>query len=186
MGLWRGVLASAVEVFGRVWERARARGGWLAWFRYRRAEPSGILIKAMLQITDEISLEDSEIVVKFVRSGGPGGQHVNKVATAVQLRFDAAGSSSLPDDVRERLTELAGNRMSDDGILTIEASRFRSQKRNREDAVERLVELLRRAAEKPKQRRDTKPTARAVQRRLQDKRRRATVKDTRRTVHEED
>jgi ribosome-associated protein len=69
----------------------------------------------MLQITDEISLEDSEIVVKFVRSGGPGGQHVNKVATAVQLRFDAAGSSSLPDDVRERLTELAGNRMSDDG-----------------------------------------------------------------------
>ena len=140
----------------------------------------------MLHVTEDLAIDESELQVKFVRSGGPGGQHVNKVATAVQLRFDAGASPSLPEDVRARLVRLAGNRISDDGIVTIEANRFRSQKRNREDALERLVELLRRAAEKPKERRRTKPTAGARKRRLEDKRHRSTVKDKRRPVQDED
>ena len=140
----------------------------------------------MLHVTEDLAIDESELQVKFVRAGGPGGQHVNKVATGVQLRFDAGGSPSLPEDVRARLVGLAGNRISDDGIVTIEANRFRSQKRNREDALERLVELLRRAAEKPKERRRTKPTAGARKRRLEDKRHRSTVKEKRRPVHDED
>ena len=137
----------------------------------------------MIDITEDFAIDESEIEVKFVRSGGPGGQHVNKVATAVQLRFD---STSLPDGVRERAVELAGNRISDEGIVTIEASRFRSQKRNREDAVERLVELLQKAAEKPKKRRKTKPSRQATKRRLEEKRRRSDVKETRRPIQHED
>lgn len=140
----------------------------------------------IIHINNELSIDEAELEVKFVRSGGPGGQHVNKVATGVQLRFDAGASPSLPDDVRARLVGLAGNRISDDGIVTIEASRFRSQKRNREDALERLVELLRRAAEKPKVRRRTKPTAGARKKRLEDKRHRSTVKEKRRPIHHDD
>ena len=140
----------------------------------------------MIYVTEDLAIDESELEVKFVRSGGPGGQHVNKVATAVQLRFDAGGSPSLPEDVRARVAKLAGNRISYDGIVTIEANRFRSQKRNREDAVERLLELLRRAAEKPKERRPTKPTAGATRRRLEDKRHRSTVKEKRRPVQDED
>ena len=140
----------------------------------------------MIYVSEDLAIDESELEVKFVRSGGPGGQHVNKVATAVQLRFDAGGSPSLPEDVRRRVVELAGNRISYDGIVTIEANRFRSQKRNREDAVERLLELLRRAAEKPKERRATKPSKRATRRRLDDKRHRSAMKEQRRPVHNED
>lgn len=140
----------------------------------------------MLRITPSLALDDSELELKFVRSSGPGGQHVNKVATAVQLRFDVLASPTLPDDVRDRLIKLAGNRISDEGVLTIEASRYRSQTRNREDAVARLIELVRRATVRPKTRRATRPSANAKRRRLEDKRRRASTKQRRRPVHEED
>ena len=136
----------------------------------------------MVRITRTITVDDSELKLNFVRSSGPGGQNVNKVATAVQLRFDVAGSLSLPDDVRERLTRVAGKRISGDGILVIDARRFRTQERNRDDAIERLVALLRRAAQKPKPRRKTKPTLASKKRRLETKRRRGQVKGLRRAV----
>jgi ribosome-associated protein len=139
----------------------------------------------VVQATDSILIPETELAFSFIRASGPGGQNVNKVASAVQLRFDAAASPSLPDDVRERLLRLAGTRVTADGIVVIEARRFRSQHRNREDAVERLVRLIRRAAEKPKKRRKTRPTRASVERRLEDKQRRSRVKNSRRPVKEE-
>lgn len=130
----------------------------------------------MIPITPAIHLDDSELQERFIRSPGPGGQNVNKVATAVQLRLDVGGSLSLPALVKQRLVRLAGRRVSNEGVLTIEAHRFRTRERNREDALERLVELIRRAAHQPKPRKKTKPTRGSKERRLDSKRRRAQTK----------
>lgn len=131
----------------------------------------------MIEITRRITLDERELELSFVRASGPGGQHVNKTETAVQLRFDVRRSPSLPDPVRTRLERLAGSRLTQDGVLILTADRFRSQMRNREDAVERLVELIREAAAPPPPpRRPTKPTLGSKQRRLEGKSRRAGVK----------
>jgi ribosome-associated protein len=140
----------------------------------------------MLQITPSISIDDSEIEERFVRASGPGGQNVNKVATAVQLRFDAGRSASIHDEVRARLTAIAGSRMTADGVLVIDARTFRTQAQNREAARERLVELLRRAAVRPKRRRKTRPSGASRLQRLDSKRRRANTKQGRRGVAGDD
>ena len=130
----------------------------------------------MIQITPELAIHEGEIQEEFIRASGPGGQNVNKVASAVQLRFDAARSPSLPEDVRKRLARLAGKRMTAEGVLIIEARRYRTQSRNRDDAMERLLALIKRAAEPPKPRVKTKPTAASNERRLAVKRRRSETK----------
>ncbi|MGD9769377.1 MAG: alternative ribosome rescue aminoacyl-tRNA hydrolase ArfB [Pseudolabrys sp.] len=133
----------------------------------------------MLRITDQIAIDEREIEEQFVRSSGPGGQNVNKLETAVQLRFDVRRSPSLPDGVRARLEKLAGSRLTRDGVLVIIAQRHRTQERNRQDARDRLVELVQRAAVVPKRRRPTRPTAGSQKRRLESKKRRGTVKGLR-------
>ncbi len=139
----------------------------------------------MIHITRNIVLDEREVREEFVRASGPGGQNVNKVATAVQLRFDAANSPALTDEIRARLARLAGRRMTDDGVLIITAQRFRTQNRNRQDAMDRLVELIRGAAEPPKRRRKTKPPPASKERRLEGKRRRSQTKQLRRSVSPE-
>ncbi|HEV7372877.1 alternative ribosome rescue aminoacyl-tRNA hydrolase ArfB [Arenibaculum sp.] len=130
----------------------------------------------MIRVTHLISLDESELQEEFVRASGPGGQHVNKTETAVQLRFDVAGSPNLPPDVKARLVKLAGSRMSSSGVLIIVGDRYRSQLRNREDVRERLIDLIRDATVVPKTRRPTKPSYGAKQRRLEGKAKRAEVK----------
>jgi len=134
---------------------------------------------ARITITDAISLGEDELVESFVLASGPGGQNVNKVSSAVQLRFDVAHSPSLGDEVRARLSSLAGQRLTKDGVIVISARSHRSQERNRADARARLVELIRRAATPPKPRRPTKPTRASKERRLDSKIRRAKLKRNR-------
>jgi ribosome-associated protein len=134
----------------------------------------------MIHITQRISISESEIEERFIRSSGPGGQNVNKVATGVQLRFDAAHCPSLSEPVRRRLAALAGTRMTREGVLTIDARQFRTQEQNRRDARERLLGLLRKAAQQPKRRRATRPSPASKARRLEAKRHRAAVKQMRR------
>ena len=136
----------------------------------------------MIQVTDTIALNENEIQLEFIRASGPGGQNVNKVSTVVQLRFDAAGSSVVNDAIYERLKKIAGRRMTTAGVLILKANRFRSQDQNRQDAVNRLVLLIQRAMEKPKQRRPTRPSAASRQRRLAAKRRRSEIKSRRKTI----
>jgi ribosome-associated protein len=130
----------------------------------------------MIRITATIAIDEREIAESFIRSSGPGGQNVNKLATAVQLRFDVRHSRFLPDEVRARLEKLAGRRITRDGVLVITAERHRTQDRNRQDARERLVALIRQAAIRPKPRRATKPTAGSRERRIKAKKRRSGIK----------
>ena len=130
----------------------------------------------MIRITDHISIDESELDESFIRSSGPGGQNVNKLSTAVQLRFDVRRSPSLPGDVRGRLERLAGRRLTRDGVLIITAQNQRTQERNRADALDRLVELIRQAAVRPIPRRATKPTKASRRRRLDSKKRRSGIK----------
>lgn len=136
----------------------------------------------MIQVTRTIAIDESEIKLRFIRASGPGGQKINKVATAVQLRFNVTRSAALPDDVRDRLLHLAGKRVSRGGELVIDARRFRTQERNRQDAIDRLVALIQKAAKRPKARRKTKPSLASKKRWLDAKRRRSEVKRMRKPV----
>jgi len=136
--------------------------------------------KGMIYITPTIAIDESEIKQEFIRASGPGGQNVNKVSTAVQLRFNVARSPSLPDDIRKRLAHLAGRKITEDGVLIIHAQRFRTQERNRQDAFDRLVKLIRKASERPKVRRKTRPTLQSKRRRLEAKHHRSEAKRMRR------
>jgi ribosome-associated protein len=140
----------------------------------------------MIYVTPDISIDESEIQENFIRASGPGGQNVNKVATAVQIRFHVGTSPSLPDDVRRRLIRLAGRRVTEDGLLIIHAHRFRTQKQNRKDAMDRLISLIRKASKKPRPRRKTKPTRASIRRRLDTKRRHSKTKSLRRPVLKEE
>ena len=141
--------------------------------------------KCMLHVTSSIAIDESELTERFVRSSGPGGQNVNKVATAVQLSFDPWASPALDDGMRERLRALAGKRMTVDGLILIDARRYRTQADNRQDARDRLIALLRAAAIPPKRRRKTRPSAAAAERRLTSKKRRAHTKRSRAKLAEE-
>ena len=135
----------------------------------------------MIPVTAQISIDEREIAETFVRASGPGGQNVNKLATAVQLRFDARHSPSLPPEVRARLERLAGSRLTRDGVVVIIAQRHRTQGRNRQDALDRLIDLIRQAAVAPIKRRPTRPTKGSRERRIEGKKRRSGIKRLRRT-----
>jgi ribosome-associated protein len=135
----------------------------------------------MIPVTAQISIDEREIGETFVRASGPGGQNVNKLSTAVQLRFDARHSPSLAPDVRARLERLAGSRLTRDGVVVITAQRHRTQARNRQDALDRLIDLIRQAAIPPVKRRPTRPTRASRERRIEGKKRRAGIKRLRRT-----
>ena len=138
----------------------------------------------LIRITDKISLGETELQWQFIRASGPGGQNVNKVSSAVELRFDVAATQSLDSEVKSRLRKLAGNRMSADGVLVIQARRFRSQLRNRDDALQRLVALIQSAAHRPRVRKATAPSAAAKRRRVEEKKKRAIVKSRRGAVRD--
>lgn len=133
----------------------------------------------MIKITESIYINENDITEEFVRSSGPGGQNVNKVSTAVQLRFNVAGSSSLPDEVKNRLIKASGNRITNEGVLVINARQYRTQEKNRQDALNRLIELISKAAISPKNRKKTAPSAVAKKERLERKKRRSQVKGLR-------
>jgi ribosome-associated protein len=135
----------------------------------------------MIQVTGRIAIDEREIEESFVRASGPGGQNVNKLSTAVQLRFDVRHSPSLPPDVRDRLERIAGSRLTNEGVLVIIAQRHRTQARNREDAQSRLVEMIRQAAIAPVKRRPTRPTKASRERRIEGKKRRSGIKNLRRS-----
>ncbi len=139
----------------------------------------------MLHITRAIKINENEITFSFIRSSGPGGQNVNKVATAVQIRFDVKNSPSLPEAVKKRLIRQGGRRISDDGVLTITAKRFRTQERNRIDGLSRLTALIRKAATPPKPRRKTRPPKKSIENRIQNKKYRSKIKKLRQ-AHSDD
>lgn len=136
----------------------------------------------MIYITDEISISETELKEEFIRASGPGGQNINKVATAVQLRFNVNTSSSIPEDVKRRLKKLAGKKMTEDGILIINSQEYRTQHRNRDEALKRLVLLIKKATEKPKRRIKTKLPRVQKEKRLQEKKYRSKVKTSRKRV----
>jgi ribosome-associated protein len=136
----------------------------------------------MIEVTPTLKIDESEVQFDFIRSSGPGGQNVNKVASSVQLRFDIHNSSSLGPEVKERLRKLAGSRVTDDGILIIEAKRFRTQEQNRLDAIQRLVALVQKSIDKPTPRKATKPSRASRIARMYDKKKRGEVKRSRRSI----
>jgi len=140
----------------------------------------------MIRVSENISISEDEIEEHFIRTSGPGGQHVNKTSSGVQLRFDVANSPSIPGDVKRRLKALAGSRLTNDGILMIASTNNRSQTANRREAVERLVALIQEAEKKPKRRRKTKPSMGARAKRLENKNRRGALKNSRAAVKRTD
>jgi len=136
----------------------------------------------MIYVTESIQIDEQEIMLNYIRSSGPGGQNVNKTSTSVQLRFNISESKSLPDDVKNRLQKLGGKRVTDEGDLVIEASRYRTQEMNRQDAIERLTRLVKKASEKPKTRFATRPSAKEKQKRLRNKKVRGEIKRLRKKV----